>query len=103
MIMLFFSCEKKGNENQAQSLFDNAFERKVSDYKKQKIKSCLSAVNNEAEVYVDSMIVAEIESYSVENSDRPEKPVRPEYEKRDSQKLKSDPIIPIWKNDKKSN
>jgi hypothetical protein len=76
---LFFSFQQNDNENSFTPLMQERYDKAVKNYFEDRHKKCLETILNDAESYVDSVIINEINILLLDTIIFPEKPAKPSY------------------------
>lgn len=78
-ILLLSSFQPNDKETSFTPLMQERYDKAVKSYFEERRKKCLESILNDAETYVDSVIINEINILLLDTIIFPEKPVKPTY------------------------
>jgi len=77
-------------------LIQESLDKRMEDYKMEKLEKCYKKALQEAEAAVDSIIALELGAGPIDTLDFPRKPLKPQFEPYDSLKQDTVPIKPFF-------
>lgn len=77
-------------------LIKESLEKRIQNYKMEKLDKCYKKALQEAESAVDSIIAIELGAGPIDTLDFPRKPLKPKFEPYDSLKQDTVPIKPLF-------